>query len=253
MGGQENSNKLPVLFQFSQPSHNVAVFRGADLKKAIAAGIVPGFGNLKSGANSDEDREGRSDDDSDSAATAAADASAPSPAPVIKVVSTYTPAPVIVKPAPVVYKPAPVVYRPAPVVYSPAPSPVVYRPAPAPVVYRPAPVVVKPATVVYKAAPAPIAYKPAPVAYKPYVDPYPAEEALYTYTYGVKDDYTSNDFGAQEARDGALTKGQYSVSLPDGRIQTVTYTVNGGEGYVADVQYAGQAQYPPVAVPTTVV
>merc|ERR1712128_364842 len=90
--GQENSNKLPVLFQFSQPSHNVAVFRGADLKKAIAAGIVPGFGNLKSGANSDEDREGRSDDDSDSAATAAADAAAaPSPAPVIKVVSTYTP------------------------------------------------------------------------------------------------------------------------------------------------------------------
>merc|ERR1712106_339997 len=117
--GQENSNKLPVLFQFSQPSHNVAVFRGADLKKSIAAGIVPGFGNLRSGANSDEDREGRSDDDSDSAATAAA-ASAPSPAPVIKVVSTYTPAPVIVKPAPVVY-------RPAPVVYSPAPAPVVYR------------------------------------------------------------------------------------------------------------------------------
>merc|ERR1712106_1149717 len=117
MGGQENSNKLPVLFQFSQPSHNVAVFRGADLKKAIAAGIVPGFGNLKNGASSDEDREGRSDDDSDATAAAAvaadaaaadaaaaaaaaadaaaADASAPKPAPALKIVSTYTPAPVV--------------------------------------------------------------------------------------------------------------------------------------------------------------
>merc|ERR1711892_502667 len=74
--GQENSNKLPVLFQFSQPSHNVAVFRGGDLKKAIAAGIVPGFGNLKNGASSDEDREGRSDDDSEETAAAAADAAA---------------------------------------------------------------------------------------------------------------------------------------------------------------------------------
>jgi len=263
--GQENSHKLPVLFQFSQPTHNVAVFRGADLKKAIAAGIVPGFGNLKNGASSDEDREGRSDDDSDATAAAAADAAAAvaadaaaadaadaaaadaaaadaaaaavsAPKPALKIVSTYTP--------------APVVYKPAPVVYRPAPAPVVYRPAPAPVVYRPAPVVYKssPAPIAYK--PAPVAYKPAPVAYKPYVDPYPAEEALYTYTYGVKDDYTSNDFGTQEARDGVLTNGKYSVALPDGRIQTVTYTVNGGEGYVADVQYTGVPQYPPIDAPT---
>ena len=34
---------LPVLFQFQQPTHNVAVFRGADLKNAIAAGLVKGF------------------------------------------------------------------------------------------------------------------------------------------------------------------------------------------------------------------
>jgi len=95
--------------------------------------------------------------------------------------------------------------------------------------------------------PAPVVVKPATAPYQPYVDPYPAEEALYTYEYAVKDDYTSNDFGATEARDGPLTNGQYSVNLPDGRLQTVTYTVNGGEGYVADVQYAGEAQYPPVA------
>jgi len=247
---QESQNKkgLPVLFQFSQPSHNVAVFRGAELKAAIAAGIVPGFGSLNKAAASasDENREGRSDDNSDGEAdadaettanAAAASAAAPSPAPALNIVSSY-------KPAPVVYRPAPVVYRPAPVVYKPAPAPVVYRPAPAPVVYKPAPapVVVKPAPVVIKAAPA--------VAYKPYVDPYPAEEALYTYEYAVKDDYTSSDFAGKEARDGILTNGQYSVNLPDGRLQTVTYTVNGGEGYVADVQYAGEAQYPPVAVPT---
>ena len=35
---------LPVLFSFSQPSHNVAVFRGADLQRAIASGAVRGFG-----------------------------------------------------------------------------------------------------------------------------------------------------------------------------------------------------------------
>ena len=33
-------------------------------------------------------------------------------------------------------------------------------------------------------------------------------------------------------------KGQYFVSLPDGRLQTVTYTAD-GNGYIADVQYSG--------------
>merc|ERR1712201_5764 len=93
---QQSQNKkgLPVLFQFSQPSHNVAVFRGAELKAAIAAGIVPGFGSLNKAAASasDENREGRSDDDSDADADAstAADTddatpvAAPSPAPALK-------------------------------------------------------------------------------------------------------------------------------------------------------------------------
>ena len=39
-----------MLFQYSEPGHNVAVFRGAQLKQAIAAGLVPGFGNLGSRA-----------------------------------------------------------------------------------------------------------------------------------------------------------------------------------------------------------
>merc|ERR1712223_843873 len=108
--------------------------------------------------------------------------------------------------------------------------------------YAPAPVAYKP--VAYKAAPV-VAYKPAPaVAYKPYVDQYADEPAVYNYNYAVKDDYTYNDFGASENRDGYLTQGQYSVALPDGRVQTVTYTVDGGAGYVADVTYDGVAQYP---------
>ena len=37
---------------------------------------------------------------------------------------------------------------------------------------------------------------------------------------------------------GVAASGQYFVSLPDGRLQTVTYTAD-GNGYVADVQYSG--------------
>jgi len=67
---------------------------------------------------------------------------------------------------------------------------------------------------------------------------------VYNYNYAVKDDYTYNDFGASENRDGYLTQGKYVVALPDGRVQTVTYSVDGGAGYVADVTYEGVAQYP---------
>merc|ERR1739844_821420 len=61
---------LPVLFQFSHPTHNVAVFRGAALKQAIAAGVVKGFGSLGSdsdaaNAGAQEERDGRSDEGDD--------------------------------------------------------------------------------------------------------------------------------------------------------------------------------------------
>merc|ERR1711881_559804 len=114
---------------------------------------------------------------------------------------------------------SPPVVRVAPVVHNLHLAPVVaYKPAPV-VSYKPAPVVT---------------YQPKPaVAYQPYVD-----------HYAVKDDYTYNDFGASENRDGYLTSGKYVVALPDGRVQTVTYTVDGGAGYVADVTYEGVAQYP---------
>ena len=39
------------------------------------------------------------------------------------------------------------------------------------------------------------------------------------------------------------------LDLADGRVQTVTYTVDGGNGYVADVVYTGEAQYPTAPAP----
>ena len=62
--------------------------------------------------------------------------------------------------------------------------------------------------------------------------------------YAVNDGPTYNDFGHKESRSGAHTDGKYFVALPDGRLQTVTYTVDGYCGYVPLVEYTGAAQYP---------
>ena len=105
-----------------------------------------------------------------------------------------------------------------------AAHPAPYHPAPAP--YHPAPV--------YKAAPhhAPAAYDESP---KPFA-----------FEYGVADDYSGAKFNAAETTDGKTLSGSYSVNLPDGRIQTVTYTADpyGYGGYVADVAYSGEPHYP---------
>ncbi|XP_063589525.1 pro-resilin-like [Penaeus indicus] len=66
----------------------------------------------------------------------------------------------------------------------------------------------------------------------------------YDFNYAVKDDYSSNNFGHQEDRDGYGAQGSYYVLLPDGRLQKVTYSVNGDSGFVAEVSYEGEAQYP---------
>ena len=87
-------------------------------------------------------------------------------------------------------------------------------------------------------APAPLpSYSHSPAAVEP---------AVYAFNYAVADDYTGTNFKAGEKRDGYATSGSYSVNLPDGRIQTVTYTVSdAASGYVADVSYSGKAAYPP--------
>ncbi|XP_068217551.1 cuticle protein 7-like [Palaemon carinicauda] len=72
----------------------------------------------------------------------------------------------------------------------------------------------------------------------------PAGPAQYNFNYAVKDDYSGNDFGHQEGRNGYDTQGSYYVQLPDGRLQKVDYGVNGDSGYLAEVSYQGEAQYP---------
>ncbi|XP_050720231.1 cuticle protein 19-like isoform X3 [Eriocheir sinensis] len=102
--------------------------------------------------------------------------------------------------------------------------------------------------------PAPSYHAPAPTYHAPAGEAPPK----YDFNYAVKDEYSSNDFGAQEARDGydtqgsyyvllpdgRLQRGSYYVLLPDGRLQRVSYTVNGDSGFVAEVTYEGEAQYP---------
>lgn len=56
----------------------------------------------------------------------------------------------------------------------------------------------------------------------------------------VKDEATKNDYEHREESDGTVVTGMYRVLLPDGRMQTVTYTAD-KNGYVADVQYEGKS------------
>merc|ERR1711860_163886 len=65
--------------------------------------------------------------------------------------------------------------------------------------------------------------------------------AIYQYEYAVDDEYSGVYMGKNENRDGYNTYGSYKVRLPDGRLQIVTYTVDGYSGYIADVQYEGAA------------
>merc|ERR1719250_487546 len=71
------------------------------------------------------------------------------------------------------------------------------------------------------------------------------EPSPYHYEYKVHDDKEYLDFGAEEEGDGKdNVHGFYHVKLPDGRLQKVTYTVNGYGGYIADVTYDSEAVHP---------
>ena len=74
----------------------------------------------------------------------------------------------------------------------------------------------------------------APAAYGPAIVEGPAEP--YQYQYGVADDYSGARFAANEVADGKAVSGSYTVHLPDGRVQTVTYTADPYNGYIADVK-----------------
>merc|ERR1712054_268651 len=60
----------------------------------------------------------------------------------------------------------------------------------------------------------------------------------YTYQYGVADDYSKANFQKAESQDGSgNVQGEYTIALPDGRIQHTKY--------IADVTYEGTPVYPP--------
>merc|ERR1712106_219396 len=111
----------------------------------------------------------------------------------------------------------------------------------APVIAHAAPAYAAP--VIAHAAPA---YAAPVVAAPAYHEPaYKETPEPYTYTYGVADDYSKANFNAAETSDvNGVVSGSYSVALPDGRTQTVTYTADHVNGYVAEVTYEGVPVYP---------
>merc|ERR1712027_115672 len=89
---------------------------------------------------------------------------------------------------------------------------------------------------------APPAYHPAP-AYKP-VETLPPQP--FAYEYGVADDYSKANFKKTESQDAeGKVVGSFVIALPDGRIQTTTYTADHYNGFVADVTCEGTPVYPP--------
>ncbi|QQP51395.1 Uncharacterized protein FKW44_012747, partial [Caligus rogercresseyi] len=85
----------------------------------------------------------------------------------------------------------------------------------------------------------------------------------YAYNYAVLDAESGNDFSAEEEGDEhGKVVGQYKVLRADGIIMTVTYTVEGDSGFVADIATEAAppapASYgapppppPPAPLPTT--
>ena len=88
---------------------------------------------------------------------------------------------------------------------------------------------------------APPAYHPAPAYKAEKLPPQP-----FAYEYGVADDYSKNNFKKTETQDAeGKVAGSFTIALPDGRIQTTTYTADHYNGFVAEVTYEGTAVYPP--------
>jgi len=87
------------------------------------------------------------------------------------------------------------------------------------------------------ASPAAPGYGAAPV--------YEEKPEAFAYNYGVADDYTNNNFQKTESQDEyGNVQGSFTIALPDGRIQTTSYTADAVNGYVAEVSYEGTPSYP---------
>merc|ERR1712180_81057 len=92
------------------------------------------------------------------------------------------------------------------------------------------------------------AYAAGPPAYGPPA-PYKEEKLPpqpFAYEYGVNDDYSKANFKKSETQNAdGVVQGSFVIALPDGRIQTTTYTADHYNGFVADVTYEGTPVYPP--------
>ncbi|XP_039449725.1 bromodomain-containing protein 4B [Culex pipiens pallens] len=58
----------------------------------------------------------------------------------------------------------------------------------------------------------------------------------YAFGYRVRDFHTGNDFGHIQNRDNGVTRGEYHILLPDGRVQNVRYHAD-EKGFHAEVSY----------------
>ncbi|XP_071513678.1 uncharacterized protein [Panulirus ornatus] len=91
--------------------------------------------------------------------------------------------------------------------------------------------------------PKPVYRAPAPSYKAPEPDSY--EKGMpFVFSYDVQDQYSGNSFAHNADSDGTVVSGEYRVDLPDGRTQIVTYKADIYSGYVAEVRYEGEAQYP---------
>eukprot|EP00091_Calanus_sinicus_P006089 TRINITY_DN166_c0_g1_i16.p1 TRINITY_DN166_c0_g1~~TRINITY_DN166_c0_g1_i16.p1 ORF type:complete len:122 (-),score=44.72 TRINITY_DN166_c0_g1_i16:230-595(-) len=71
-------------------------------------------------------------------------------------------------------------------------------------------------------------YAPAPVYKQEKLAPQP-----YAYEYGVADDYSKANFKKAETQDAyGNVAGSFTIALPDGRLQTTTYTADHENGFV---------------------
>merc|ERR1719264_2427782 len=79
-------------------------------------------------------------------------------------------------------------------------------------------------------------------------DPYEHVDKFYQYGYQVEDLYTGDYHGHMEHTAGQLTKGEYKVKLPDGRVQVVSYEADHA-GFRPRVTYEGVAAVAPESAP----
>lgn len=64
----------------------------------------------------------------------------------------------------------------------------------------------------------------------------------YEYQYKVEDEPSQNYYGQQEVgKDTGRVEGSYFVLLPDGRLMTVTYYVDGKSGFVPKITFQDNA------------